>query len=429
MTGKWETNVGQLRLIGGTHQEHPKNIGIEEPRSLLPIRARGKGRLYVLVELSGETFGREEMCQDLVTAIVEEYFHTPGTVTYGLRQAVLLANTQLLRANTRVTSEHRMGGVACVVLRDGEVFIAQAGWPMVYLIHRDHVEAYPDTTLDIQDTSMLGQRQTTEVRLFRSPVQPGDIILMADGPMARQLGITRIGQIVSGSVERAMSNLETLAPPEDCTAMVIQAGSSAELPSGQREQWAFMPVESPSAPERKSEPVSAPLEAEPPLPQEVYAPPVAQIAEPVEMPKAVEPEHAPLPEPVGPTIGDRAQAAFATVAQGMRTLGESMLPDKAPRPTSQRRRRTTRTRQRRGQEAGQPNLGLAAALAIPVLALIIVAGYILYRNWSIKSQFEAKLEAANFKRDVAMRNAESPPLARNDWQEVIALAKKPPKAL
>ena len=38
----------------------------------------------------------------------------------------------------------------------------------------------------------------------RSPIQSGDMILMADGPMARQLGITRIGQIVSGGVEHAV---------------------------------------------------------------------------------------------------------------------------------------------------------------------------------------------------------------------------------
>ena len=69
MTGKWETNVGQLRLIGGSRQEYPKNVGSSERRSIFPIRSRSKGQLYVLVELSGEAFGREEMCQDLVTAI------------------------------------------------------------------------------------------------------------------------------------------------------------------------------------------------------------------------------------------------------------------------------------------------------------------------------------------------------------------------
>jgi len=379
MTDRWQTEVGQLRMMGGMRQEHPKNLGITERKGLLPIKSRGKGRLYVLVELSGEKFGREEMCQDLVNAITEEYFHTPGTITYGLRQAVLLANTQLVRANARVTSEHRMGGVACVVLREGEIFVAQAGWPMVYLVHQDRVEAYPDTALDIEDTTMLGQRQTAQVRLFRANVQPGDMVLVADGPMARQLGITRIGQILSGSVSRAMSNLATLAPPEDCTAMVIQIGSSEAQARAQKEQWAFTPVERPSPTEETTAtaaaapPHSRPEQMRPPptsqapsRPEPRRTPPVAQTKPTLERaPTRPAPPKAPPPrQQAGPKLGERAQALWGTVTQGARQLGERMLPDRAPRTASQRRRRTDRSRRTRGQAVGQPSLGIAAALAV-----------------------------------------------------------------
>jgi hypothetical protein len=451
MTDRWQIKVGQLRLMEGMRQEHPKTLGITERRALLPIKSRGKGQLHVLVELSGEKFGREEMCQDLVNAITEEYFHTPGTITYGLRQAVLLANTQLVRANARVTSEHRVGGVACVVLRDGEIFVAQAGWPMVYLVHQERVEAYPDTPLDIEDTSMLGQRQTTEVRLFRAHVQPGDMVLMVDGPMARQLGTTRIGQILSGSVSRAMSNLETLAPPEDCTAMVIQIGSPEAQPRAQKEQWAFMPIERPSPLEEEPTRVAAtpirPRAEQPRAPSTVQVAPrpkqrrttpptqtthkpeqfrtpqtPTREAEPVTTRMSAAREPPPPRRQASPTIGQRTRTLWATIAQGARTLGERMLPDKAPRSASHRRRRTTRTQRTRGQAVGQPNLGIAAALAIPVLALIIVGAYMTYRNWSNQSQFDAKLDEAKLKRDVALGSSESPTVARDYWREVIALA-------
>jgi hypothetical protein len=453
MTDKWEANVGQLRLVGGVRQEYPKSLGVGERRSILPIKSRGKGRIYVLIELSGEAFGREEMCQDLVAAITEEYFHSPGTVTYGLRQAILLANTQLLRANTKVTSEHRMGGVACVVLRGSELFVAQAGWPMVYLIHGDHVEAYPDTALDFEDASMLGQRQTTEVRLFRAPVQSGDMILMADGPMARQLGSTRIGQIVSTSVARAMTNLETLAPQEDCSAMVIQVGDHTEQSRVQREQWSFTPVEQPPSGKRDPE---LPPQAEPPgqvpasrprsRPSERASspdtfvsaeiaptpsmrfgaqptPPAVERAAPVTPPPAPRPTPKAPPQPAGPTMAEQAQGVLVTIGQGIRTLGERMLPDRAPRTTSQRRR-AARSRRSRAQAASHPNLGIAIALAIPLVALVVVGGYTVYRNWSTQSQFDAKLEAAKLKLDAAVGNAESPAIARDDWLEVIALAKE-----
>jgi hypothetical protein len=99
-----------------------------------------------------------------------------------------------------------------------------------------------------------------------------------------------------------------------------------------------------------------------------------------------------------------------------------MLPDRAPRSVSQRRRRSARSRQTRGQAVGRPNLGIAAALAVPVLALIIVGAYMTYRNWLAQSQFEVKLDEAKLKRDLALGSAESPTVARDYWLEVIALA-------
>jgi hypothetical protein len=456
MTDKWEANVGQLRLVGGARQDHPKNMGYAERRSLLPIKSRGKGQLYVLVELSGEPFGREELCEDLVTAIAEEYFHSAGTITYGLRQAILLANAQLLRSNARTTEEHRVGGAACVVMRDSELYIAQAGWPMVYLIHDERVEAYPDTTLDFEDASMLGQRASTEVRLFRSPVHPGDMVLVVDGPMARQLGSTRIGQVVSGSVSRAIANLEMLAPPEDCSAMVIQAGPSAEEARGHQEQWTFMPIEGapttekpateqPAAYERETRAPSATYEREAPAPSSTIHPPFERPAAapstpahieadaartrteaPVRFPTPSQPESAPAPSPGlgGSTVQQQAQKVFSAIAQGTRTLGERLLPDQDPRAVAERRRRASRSRRSRGQAASQPQVGIIAALAIPIIALIIVGGYSLYRNWSTKSQFEDRLEAAELERDIALGNAESPAMARDSWLEVISLAQE-----
>jgi hypothetical protein len=489
MTGKWETNVGELRLIGGVRQEQPMNLTVAERRPLLPIRSRGKGRLHILVELSGDTLGREELCQDLVNAIAAEYFATPGTITYDLRQALLLANAQLLRHNARTMTEHRVGGAACVVLRDGEAFIAQAGWPMVYLIQRERVEAFPDTTLDVEDSSVLGQRQVVEVRLFRANVQPGDTILVIDGPMARQLGSTRIGQIVSGDLDRAILNLETLAPPEDCSALLIQVGAGAQA-QGEREQWAFTPVEHPGAREEIAA-VSAPrpggeggptregrIRGQPDRPSErgVQEPAAQERArqptervgldrstvaqtrpartspqrtsfEQVEVPEyrvstppprsadpstrayqpsasraapSAAPGAATPAEPAGPGIAERASAVFHTVGQGLRTLGERMLPDR-PLPSAAERRRAATRKQRR--EAGRGSrVGIAIAIAIPLVALLIVGGYSVYRDWSTRTQFETRLDAARLERDIALSNAGSPPQARENWLEVIVLA-------
>lgn len=422
MSDKWETTVGQLCLVNGVRQENPTNLSVAERRPIIPFAGRRKGKLFVLVELSGSSFGRDELYQDLVMAITEEYMHTPGTVTYGLRQAVLLANSHLVRTNARVSSEHRLGGVACVVLRGSEVFIAQAGWPMVYLIHGEHVQPFPDTTVEDEDVTMLGQRQTVEVRLFYTHVQPGDRILMVDGPMARQLGITRIGQIVPGDLEQAMNNLETLAPPEDCSAMVILVGGSSAAARAQAQKWAFMPVE---APETTGEELPAERQDEaefpaPPLEEELPLPPVP--VEPQVEAEAPTPEVGPEPEVVGESPWHRVQGLLRSLGEGARTLGERMLPDRSPEAAVKRRRRAARARRRRGETVRHVNRGVAVALALPILALLFVGVYIAYRNWSHQAQFKALVESARLKREIALSSAESPAVARDYWQEVIALA-------
>jgi hypothetical protein len=431
MTDKQAANVGQLRLVDGTRVENPANLGVAERRSILPVSGRGKGRLYVLVELTGGSFGREEMAQDLVAAIVEEYFHTSGTVTYGLRQAVLMANAYLRRSNDQITSEHRLGGVACVAMRGREAFIAQAGGPIVYLVHGEQVQAFPDMTLEDPDAAVLGQNQTIEVHLFRTPVQQDDTVLMLDSPLARNLTLTRIAQIVSSDPERTVSNLQTLAPDQACTAMAIRPDPGASQAREPADQWTFTPVE-PATEADKTTPLASPAPA---LPQEQITQDTPFVQE-YDEPSETSP---PAPQRTGTRASDPIGAVVQTVGAGIRSLGESLLPDKRPHTMGRRgspsqaadarggrdqhRRRAVRTRRGRGQEARQPNWGLAVALAIPILVLIFVGGYTAYRNWSSQSQYNASMEEAKLKRDLALGSAESPAVARDHWLEVLASLK------
>jgi len=429
MTDEWNADVGQLRLIGGARVESPGNLLVAERRSLFSLGGRKKGRLHVLIELSGTLLGREELAEDIATAVSQEYMQSPGTVTYGLRQAVLLANTELFRANMRLAEERRIGGIACVVLRDGEVFIAQAGWPVVYLVHEDRVQAFPDTTLDVEDTTMLGQRHTTEVRLFRTSVQSGDTILMVDGPMARQLGITRIGQIVSGGIEHAVGNLETLAPPEDCSAMVIQVGE-ASAPDVEVERWAFRPVEPPpldQEPLAAAEPKSAPSEeydlgsdlagqeTMPDLAQE----PLTMDADASQGPDLASARRRRRIQRHIPQVNEWLTQAWSRLGQSARTLGERLLPDRQPARTAGRRRRRPARGPGRARQRPQTRWGVAAVIALPVLVLLFALGYNGYRNWSLRTQFEERLASAKEMRDMALASAESPALARDYWLGVI----------
>lgn len=449
MADRATTEVGQLGLVEGIRQDSPANLGVAERRPLLPINisGRGKGRLHVLVELTGGAFGRPEMAQDLVSAIIDEYYGTAGTITYGLRQAVLLANAYLQRSNERVTSEHRLGGVACVALRGQEAFVAQAGWPMVYLI-RDQslIESYPDTTLENLDESVLGQKSVIEVRLFRIPVQSGDTILMLDGAMARHLDPGRLGTLVAGSNERALRNLEALAPPTDCTAMIVRADLSPSRTREPAEQWTFSPVEPAEQPETVERADGEAPRVRAPSPSSPEPKPLRQVRRSHVSAASRTPTAQQTPythgqtapasdEQAGFDLQEQARSVLHTIGSGLRGLGERLLPDRqdsetderatSPRTSTQseRRRRTSRERaraSRRGGQAQQTNWGLAAALAIPILALLFVGGYMLYHNWSTNSQYEAHMEQARRKREIAQSQAESPTTARDYWLEVLS---------
>ncbi len=461
MAGKWETEIGQLRLVDGNRQDNPDNLIVVERRNLLLFGGRGKGQLCVLVELSGGRFGRDQLAHDLVTAIAEEYTSSRGTVTYGLRQAVLLANTILVRENAKVTSEHRLGGVACVVVRDGEMFIAQAGWPMVYIVQHGKVRAFPDALLEGEDASMLGQRQTVQVRLFHTAIQPRDMILIADGPMSRQLGVTRIGQIVVDSVERSMRNIEIMAPPEDCTALVVRIGGEPSPAASRAADWAFMETETPpesgtpapsveprrpSAPHPERRTVQA-VEAEPadktgPIPPaDEYARHLVSVDAPQQAPPHFDAQdefEAPEPYVQRASSGarrrrgaggnwwqDHVLPVLNSVGERVRALGANILPDRQLDLEAQRarqRRSAARGRRRRGQTGPQIQSWVVAAIAIPIVVLLVVLGYSWYRDWSHKSQFAAKLELLQSKRDIALSHGESPMIAHDYWLEVLAIA-------
>ncbi len=121
-------------------------------------------------------------------------------------------------------------------------------------------------------------------------------------------------------------------------------------------------------------------------------------------------------------IAGRASAAFQAVGRSLRTLGERMLPDRPPPSAAERRRAATR-KQRRETGRGWRQ-GIAIAIAIPIIALLFVGGYSMYRDWSTRTQFEAKLDAARLERDIALSNAGSPPQARENWNNVVALAQE-----
>ena len=187
-----KTTIAQMTVVGGGLYDQPNNILVAERSSSL-ARGRGRGNLYAVVELSGPAIGRDVISQQMIQVMQRAYYGWQGSVTAGLQQAIHEANDLLLDENRdSLPGEQRRAGVSCIVLRDGDLFIAQAGPAAIYLLHDGNVLRYPDASpwLDgfppeEMDAAALGERRELHVDLFHQQASNGDTLLVVDSELAR----------------------------------------------------------------------------------------------------------------------------------------------------------------------------------------------------------------------------------------------------
>ncbi len=238
MSIKLKTVVGQLHIAHGVLQEEVDNVLVVESSPLIPL-GREKSNLYVMLELEGQPPGRDEISRQLVEIIDKEYSHTPGSITSKLRQAIKRANLFLFEANRQAPrDERRSGGVTCVVLKESDVYIGQAGPALAYVAHKGELSRYPKTSPWLDSAYLkfkegylpsLGLRHDVTVELFRCQVQPGDVILLATTPLARLAKRTKVAEaVVYQGVEAALKNLRGLASGQDLSVLVIEVVAAEE---------------------------------------------------------------------------------------------------------------------------------------------------------------------------------------------------------
>jgi len=246
MSPKVGTLMGKLSLVGGIRQEQVTNVaGVKPARAIL--RKSRKERLYIITEVTGDPSGRDEIYRELIRIIGKEYFQARGSITARLRQAIDAVNSYLLQENLRsLPHEQRAGGVTCAVLREGNVYIAQAGPTAAYVSHRGKLSRFPETPLDgltAEDATPLGFKRGLPVRFYRSKVGLGDVILLASGSLAREVSTEQIAQAIVGQdIDPALAHLEGLAGEGEASALLIRVAPVEERARVQRQVVARRPV-------------------------------------------------------------------------------------------------------------------------------------------------------------------------------------------
>ncbi len=230
-----KTTVGQVAMVGGDQYDQPSGILVDE----LPSRSgrgRRRGNLYVQVDVLGQAPGRSTIAKQLLQVVHSTYSGWRGSVTAGLQQAVREANEVLIRENQdSLPGERWAAGISCVVLRDRDLFIAQAGPTAVYLTREGQVTRFPEMSPwldqappDEVEAVELGLRHVLHVDLYHSPVDTGDTFLLVESGLARRVSRERWSDICAHtSVEAVLSAVLTAGQGRDLSALAVRVGDGS----------------------------------------------------------------------------------------------------------------------------------------------------------------------------------------------------------
>lgn len=406
MSIRLKTAIGHLSIVNGMAQERAENVRVVEPSPLIPL-GRGKGNLYVMVEMAGEGMGREELGRLLLETINKEYFQAAGGITAGLRQAIKAANAQLFRENRdRLMAERMIGGVSCVVLRENDAYIGQAGPALVYVAHKGDLTRYPETSpwLDLPlpqwgeegYAAPLGVRRDVEIDLFHCRVQPGDTIVLAETALAQIAGQDKIAKaVVYQEVDMALGHLKRLAGRRDCSALVIEILAAAEEAAAEipEEEWEpAAEVERLAArvrPERERRAVG-------PSPLERGTPTRGLLAPRLDWAGILR------------SLGKGLIAGLGILGRGATALFRRILPE-AETPSQVPARRVAQARRTRAAaEAKSSRVLVALAIAIPLVVALLVG--VVYLQWgqAREARFAELVEQARARHTLALTATDKP---------------------
>jgi hypothetical protein len=346
MNPKVGTIMGKLNVVAGVKQEQAMNVAAVKPARGI-LRKPKKERLYTILDVTGEPLGRDEIYSEMIRIIGEEYFQARGSVTAKLRQAIGAANSFLLQENlSALPLEQRAGGVTCAVFKEGNVYIAQAGPTVAYVSYQGKLKSFPEipiAELTAEEAAPLGFKRGIPLRLYRTKVGLGDVILLTSGSLAQQVSREQIAQALTGKdVDVALASLEQLAGEGDASAMLVRV---------------------------------APVEEKPAVrPQAVMRPARARV-------EAAATER--LPRPDWSSLERRLSSLLANASKATGDFLRRLLPEPAPSSLTERAEVPAKAKEApvpskpvprrppRPADRGR-NLWMSIAIAIPVIVVILV---------------------------------------------------------
>ena len=191
-------SVGRFAIVEGDARERGPWL-IEQARDGDPRVVQ----LIVLVEPVDERSA--EFCEDVAGAVADLFVSEELSLTGGLVRAIRRAHANLAEWNRRSLREHRVAvGVTCVVLRNGEATIAQAGPGLVYLMSEDGTRRV--TTAGEPAANPLGSEGEITPQFVAAQTADTNILLISSFAET-EAGPSAIGRVFASHPGRLLADL------------------------------------------------------------------------------------------------------------------------------------------------------------------------------------------------------------------------------
>ncbi len=224
MPNALRTTLAQFSSTGGRTQARAVNVRAVEPAADLAGSERGS--LYILVEVTGTGGGHAALYRQILNAVQTAFYELGESVETALRQAMRKAHFVLSRANEALPEADWRAGISCVSLRGQIATIAQAGPALVLVSHPKTVDLFPAQSRPA--VTPLGGEERPEVNLYRTTVEPGSMILLAQSDWLTHVNPEALAvAAAAANVSLAGDYLAQLSGDAELSALLIGLDSGA----------------------------------------------------------------------------------------------------------------------------------------------------------------------------------------------------------
>lgn len=230
----FNVQVATVSVVDGMWQDQPDNVATFVEARLGEL-ARGRGNLYICLDVSGEVEGRSEIERALIEVIRDTFASGRGSISFALSEALRAANAHLYELNRQVAREsRRMAGVSAVILRGNDLYIAQVGPAVVYVEAGEKLTRYPqESDWFVEDAPLippqgtasapLGIRREFASDLAHASVGTGDVFVLATRALTQLASTEELAiAFTERSAQDIASHVEELGQDTDMTALIAE---------------------------------------------------------------------------------------------------------------------------------------------------------------------------------------------------------------